>query len=41
MRYRACKEILLSGGSLKDAYHRYAIEANRKTTNLATFRAIV
>ena len=26
---------------MEEAYRRYAIEANRKTTNLATFRAIV
>ncbi len=38
---RACEEILLSDGSVEEAYHRYAIEANRKATNLATFRAIV
>ena len=38
---RACEGILLSDGSVEDAYERYAIEANRKTTNLATFRAIV
>ena len=30
----------LSDGLLDEAYRRYAIEANRKTTNLATFRAI-
>lgn len=38
---RVCEDILLSDGSVEDAYDRYAIEANRKTTNLATFRAIV
>lgn len=38
---RACEEILLSDGAMDEAYRRYAIEANRKTTNLATFRAIV
>jgi hypothetical protein len=37
---RTCEEILLSDGSVEDAYSRYAIEANRKTTHLATFRAI-
>lgn len=37
---RACEEILLSDGLMEDAYRNYAIEANRKTTNLATFRAI-
>jgi hypothetical protein len=38
---RACEEILLSDGSVEEAYSRYAIEANRKTTHLATYRAIV
>ena len=38
---RACEEILLSDGLPDEAYRRYAGEANRKTTNLATFRAIV
>lgn len=38
---RACEEILLSDGRIDEAYCRYAIEANRKTTNLATFRAMV
>ena len=38
---RACEEILLSDGLWDEAYRSYAIEANRKTTNLATFRAIV
>jgi hypothetical protein len=38
---RGCEEILLTDGSVEDAYHRYALEANRKATNLATFRAIV
>jgi hypothetical protein len=35
-----CEEILLSSGLAGDAYQRYAIAANRNTTNLATFRAI-
>ena len=35
-----CEEILLSSGLADDAYQRYAIAANRTTTNLATFRAI-
>lgn len=35
-----CEEILLSSGLADDAYQRYAIAANRNTTNLATFRAI-
>ncbi|BCO08452.1 hypothetical protein GF1_08280 [Desulfolithobacter dissulfuricans] len=37
---RACEEILLSSGMVEEAYRRYAIEANQKTTYLATFRAI-
>ena len=36
----ACEEILLSEGLADEAYRRYALLANRKTTNLATFRAI-
>lgn len=36
-----CEEILLSSGMMEEAYARYAIEANQKTTYLATFRAIV
>jgi len=36
----ACEEILLSSGMAEEAYNRYAIEANQKTTYLATFRAI-
>lgn len=36
----ACEEILLSSGMVEEAYRRYAIEANQKTTYLATFRAI-
>ena len=35
-----CEAILLTEG-LGDEAYRYAIEANRKTTHLATFRAIV
>ncbi len=35
-----CEEILLSSGMANEAYHRYAIDANRGTTNLATFRGI-
>ncbi|MEX1214734.1 hypothetical protein [Saccharospirillum sp.] len=38
---QACEAILLSSGLLDEAYHRYAVEANQRTTNLATFRAIV
>lgn len=37
---QACEEILLASGMSEEAYNRYAIMANRKTTNLATFRAI-
>lgn len=36
----ACEGILLSSGLCDEAYRRYAIEANRGTTHLATFRAI-
>ncbi len=36
----ACEEILLSSGMAEEAYKRYALEANRKGTYLATFRAI-
>ncbi len=35
-----CEEILLSSGMAEEAYKRYAIESNQKTTYLATFRAI-
>ena len=35
-----CEEILLSCGMADEAYRRYAIEANRRTTYLATFRAL-
>ncbi|MBI9082372.1 MAG: hypothetical protein JEZ11_02165 [Desulfobacterales bacterium] len=37
---QACEEILLASGLAEEAYRRYGIEANQKTTNLATFRAI-
>lgn len=36
----ACEEILLASGLVEEAYGRYAVEANWKTTYLATFRAI-
>jgi hypothetical protein len=36
----ACEEILLSEGLWRDAYDRYALEANRHSTYLATFQAI-
>lgn len=35
-----CEQILLGSGLAEEAYRRYAIEANQKTTYLATFRAI-
>jgi hypothetical protein len=37
---RACEDILLSSGLAEEAYNRYAIEANRGMTHLATYRAI-
>jgi len=37
---QVCEEILLAQGLSEEAYNHYAIEANWKTTNLATFRAI-
>ncbi len=37
---QACEELLLASGMAEEAYSRYAIEANRKSTYLATFRAI-
>lgn len=36
----ACEQILLKSGMAEEAYRRYAIAANQKTTYLATFRAI-
>lgn len=36
----SCEEILLSDGQAEEAYRRYALPANRKATNLATFRAV-
>ena len=36
-----CEAILLSSKLVDEAYRRYALEANQRTTNLATFRAIV
>lgn len=35
------EEILLSSGLADEAYRRYGLRANRKTTYLATFRAVV
>ena len=37
---QACEEILLASGLAEEAFRRYGIAANQKTTNLATFRAI-
>lgn len=37
----ACEEILLSSGLRDEAYQQHAILANRKATNIATFKAIV
>jgi len=36
----ACEDILLSSGLWREAYDRYAIGATRRSTYLATFRAI-
>ena len=36
----ACEEILLSQGLWREAYDRYALEANRQNTYVATFQAI-
>ena len=36
----ACEEILLSEGRWREAYDRYALEANRQSTYLATFQAM-
>jgi len=36
----ACEGILLSMGRSEEAYRRYSFEANRKSTYLATFRAV-
>lgn len=37
---QACEALLLSSGLVDTSYARYGIEANQKTTYLATFRAI-
>jgi len=37
---KACEEILLSEGLWREAYDRYAFEANRHSTYLATFQAM-
>lgn len=36
----ACEEILLSEGLWREAYDRYALEANRQSTYLGTFQAM-
>ena len=36
----ACEEILLSKGQWREAYDRYALEANRHSTYLATFQVL-
>lgn len=38
---RTCEEILLSSGLADEAYRRYGLEANRSTTYLTWFRAVV
>ena len=35
-----CEEILLSSGLAEEAYERYGLRANRRSTYLATFRAV-
>src|SRR3990172_1722976 len=37
---RACEEILLASGRAEEAYRRYALEATRGTSYLATYRAL-
>ena len=37
---RACEALLLEADRCDEAYHRFALEANRAGTHLATFRAI-
>ena len=36
-----CEQILLESGQSAEAYERYGLTANRRTSNLATFRAVV
>ena len=38
---RVCEELLLFMGNAEEAYSRYAIAANRSTSYLATYRAVV
>ncbi len=35
-----CEEVLLAAGRIEDAYRRYALEATRGTSYLATYRAL-
>ncbi len=37
---QACEDILLSSGMVEEAYRRYAMEAHRGSTYLATFKAV-
>ena len=37
---QACEDILLSSGMADEAYRRYAMQAHRGSTNLATFKAV-
>jgi len=37
---QACEVILLGSGLTEEAYHRYAIQANHKTTYVSTFKTI-
>jgi hypothetical protein len=37
---RVCEEILLSSGFADEAYERYGIEANQRTSHLSTYRAL-
>lgn len=37
---QACEDILLSSGMVDEAYRRYAMQAHRGTTYLATFKAV-
>jgi len=38
---RRCEEILLASGDMEQAYRRYGLIANRATTYLGTYRAVV
>lgn len=37
---RTCEDILLSSGLVDEAYERYGLSANKRSTYLATFRAV-